>query len=39
MLSSRPWDTIFFAAINTLEPTPYIFLANVVLLVVYLGTA
>jgi hypothetical protein len=27
--------TIFFAAINTLEPTPYIFLANVVLLVVY----
>ena len=27
--------TIFFAAINTLEPTPYIFLANAVLLVVY----
>jgi hypothetical protein len=27
--------TIFFSAINTLEPTPYIFLANVVLLVVY----
>jgi hypothetical protein len=27
--------TIFFAVINTLEPTPYIFLANVVLLVVY----